>query len=208
MDGRPIPPRLLVALALVGAAGLVVLAEIVTMATVSSPDLGVAANLGLLDRLRLGTRLIDLPVVTVVPLAVLLSRLVEPGSPQDHQAATRTVLTGASAVGASLVLLVVVRLLADLGGQEYVVDARPRLAALLIDLGSLLVAGAGALWASRELQRRPGSSSSSGAPMPAVPPSAPSVPSVPGPVGFPSGPPQAAPPTAPGRDWEGEGEHR
>ncbi len=202
MSEQAIPPRLVVALALVGAAGLIVLAEVVTMASVSSPDLGVVAEIGLLDRLRLGTRLIDLPVVSVVPLAVLLSRLVEAGSPRGHQAATRAVLCGASAVGASLVLLVLVRLLADLGGQEYVIDPRPRLAALLVDLGSLLVASAGAAWAYRELQRSPHPDR-----MASSRPSAPAPPPSPPPTtgGFPTGPPPAAPPAGRGPDWGAEG---
>lgn len=192
MSESSIPPRLLVALALVGAAGLIVLAEVVTMATVSSLDLGVVAEIGLLDRMRLGTRLIELPVVTAVPLAVLLSRLVEPGSSRSHAAATRAVLAGGSAVGASLVLLVLVRLLADLGGEGYVIDPRPTSAALLVDLASLLVASAGAVWAYRELQRSPRPDTGV-APRPPAPRWSPAPPP---PVrgGFPTSPPPAPPP--------------
>ncbi len=192
MSEPSIPPRLLVALALVGAVGLIVLAEVLTMAAASAPGLGATAEIGLLDRVRLGTRLIDLPLLTIVPLAVLLARLVEPGAPRAHEAATRAVLSGGSAVGTSLVLLVVVRLLADLGGQGAFIDPRPTLAALVVNLASLLVAGAGAAWAYRELQRtpRPDTVAPPGPPPPPPPPTWPP----PGPGGFPIAPPPAAPP--------------
>lgn len=195
MDDRAIPPRLSVALALVGAAGLVVLAEVVTMATVSSPDLGVVAYVGLADRIRLGTRLVELPVLLALPLAVLLSRLVEPAAARSPVAATRAVLIGAAAVGAALTLLVVLRLLADLGGQQLVLDPRPKLAALLVNLSSLLVAGTGAGWAWRELQRTPRPVTSP-EPSPA-PLSAPRTPA----TGFPAGPPPPTSPPGRASDW-------
>ena len=196
MDDRAIPPRLLVALGLVGAAGLVLLSEVVTMVTVSSSDVGLAAQAGVLDRIRLGTRLVDLPVLAVLPVAVLLARLVEPGAARSPLAATRAVLAGAGSVGSALVVLVILRTLADVAGEELLVDSRPPLATLLADLAALVVAIAGAGWALRELQRTPRpelrtSPASPTAPPPVAPP---------GGGGFPAGPPPA-PPQGRAPDW-------
>ena len=203
VDDDAIPPRLLVALALVAAAGLVVLAEVVTIATISSPDLGAAAGVGLLDRIRLGTRLADLPVLLTLPLAVLLARLVEPGAARSPVAAARAVLAGATSVGSALFVLVVLRVLADLGARELVLDPRPKLAALLVNLASLVVASTGTGWAWRELQRTPRAAATSSAPPPSMP--APSVPP-PRAGGFPAGPPPSPPP-AQAPDW-GRSQHR
>ena len=196
MDDRAIPPRLLVALALVGAAGLVLLSEVVTMVTVSSSDAGLAAQVGVLDRIRLGTRLADLPVLALLPVAVLLARLVEPGAARSPLAATRAVLAGAAAVGSALVVLVVLRTLADVAGEDLLVDSRPPLATLLADLAALAVALAGAGWALRELGRTPRPESATSAPTATAPPP------VARPVGggFPTGPP-SAPPEGRGPDW-------
>ncbi len=203
MDDHTIPPRLLVALALVGAAGLVVLAEVVTMATISPPDLGAAAGVGLLDRIRVGTRLADLPVLLTLPLAVLLARLVEPGAARSPVAAVRAVLAGATSVGSALTVLVTLRVLADAGGQELFVDPRPKLAALLVNVASLLVATTATGWAWRELQRTPRAAATPPAPPPSTP--APPMPA-PRAGGFPAGPPPSPPPgQAP--DW-GRSRHR
>lgn len=197
MEDRTIPPRLLVALALVGAAGLVMLAAMVTMVTVSSSHLGIAAHVGLLDRIRLGTRLVDLPVLALLPLAVLMARLVEPGGRPAPLAATRAVLAGSAALGAALAFLVLLRVMADLSGQELFVDSRPRLATLLANLASLLVAVAGAAWALRELQRTPRTVPAAPPPLPPPPRSSPPS----SPAGFPAGPPPDGPPPGPAPDW-------
>lgn len=176
-----IPPRLVVALALVGAGGVALVAVLVTMATV--PDgTGLGLEIGVLQRMQLGTRFLDVGLLVLVPLAVLLAGLVEPGTAPAEQA-TRAVLTGASAVGASLVFFVALRLLANLGGGDLVGPSTAGV--LLYDLACLLVAGVGALWAYEELRRRRPKSST---PAPSSPP----PPAAPG--GFPQGPPLAGPP--------------
>lgn len=182
-SGR-IPPRLLVALALVVAAGLTLVAVLLTMPTISPEEFGFT-HFGFLDRVQIGTRLLDVPVLLLVPVAVLLARLVERGGGGAPPVA-RTVLVGATAVGATLALFVLLRLVAHLGGQEYLVGPMPKIGSFFYDLGALLVAVAGPYWAFWELQRsRPGTAPAGG--RPAEPPSFPSPP--PGPPGAPPRPP-------------------
>ncbi|MGI8759260.1 MAG: hypothetical protein ACR2K0_08125 [Acidimicrobiales bacterium] len=179
-----VPPRLAVALALVGAGAVVVVAVLVGMATVPA-DVATRLDVGILQRVQLGARFVDLGVVVAVSVAVLLAGLVEPGAttPASEQA-TRTVLSGASAIGAALGLLVFLRLVADLAGGALAGPSRA--GAVVYDLACLLVAGAGASWAYQELQRRRPESSVAAPPVP--PPSAP---------GFPLGPPPAPGPPGP-----------
>lgn len=155
-DSRPsglveAPPRLLVALALVAAAALTLLAVLVTMPTISPEDFNFA-HFGFLDRVQIGTRLLDVPVLLLVPVAVLLARLVERGAGGAPPMA-RTVLASATVVGAALALFVFLRLVAHLGGQEYLVSPMPKAGNLFYDLGGLLVAVTGPYWAFYELQR-------------------------------------------------------
>lgn len=155
-DSRPsglveAPPRLLVALALVAAAALTLLAVLVTMPTISPEDFNFA-HFGFLDRVQIGTRLLDVPVLLLVPVAVLLARLVERGAGGAPPMA-RTVLASATVVGAALALFVFLRLVAHLGGQEYLVSPMPKAGSLFYDLGGLLVAVTGPYWAFYELQR-------------------------------------------------------
>ncbi|MBW3547571.1 MAG: hypothetical protein KY452_05480 [Actinobacteria bacterium] len=155
-DSRPpglveAPPRLLVALALVAAAALTLLAVLVTMPTISPEDFNFA-HFGFLDRVQIGTRLLDVPVLLLVPVAVLLARLVERGAGGAPPMA-RTVLASATVVGAALAFFVFLRLVAHLGGQEYLVSPMPKLGSLFYDLGGLLVAVTGPYWAFYELQR-------------------------------------------------------
>ena len=145
------PPRLLVALALVAAAALTLLAVLVTMPTISPEDFNFA-HFGFLDRVQIGTRLLDVPVLLLVPVAVLLARLVERGAGGAPPMA-RTVLASATVVGAALALFVFLRLVAHLGGQEYLVSPMPKAGSLFYDLGGLLVAVTGPYWAFYELQR-------------------------------------------------------
>jgi hypothetical protein len=174
------PPRLVVALILVVAAGLTLVAVLLTMPTISPEEFGFA-SFGFLDRIQIGTRPLDVPVLLLVPVAVLLARLVERGGGGAPPAAT-TVLAAATAVGAALALFVLLRLLAHLGGQEYLVDPMPKLGSFFYDLGALLVAVAGPYWAFSELQRtRPGPAPAGGRqggppPFPPPPPAPPRPP--------------------------------
>ncbi len=183
------PPRLVLALALVGAVAMMQLS--VLLAMVSLPGAGIASGttLGPLVRIQYGTRLLDVGVLLLVPLAVLLARLAEPSAASPAHPATRTVLIGGSAGGAASSFLLALRLVADLAGDPRLV-AQSLPGALVYDLGLLVVAVAGAFWAYQELQRtppaRPGSRPGDEAP----PPSPPASP------GFPSGPPVAPPPPA------------
>lgn len=145
------PPRLLVALALVAAAALTLLAVLVTMPTISPEDFNFV-HFGFLDRLQIGTRLLEVPVLLLVPVAVLLARLVERGAGGAPPMA-RTVLASATVVGTALALFVFLRLVAHLGGQEYLVSPMPKVGSLFSDLGGLLVAVTGPYWAYYELQR-------------------------------------------------------
>jgi hypothetical protein len=183
------PPRLLMALALVGATAVIQLS--VLMAMVSLPGGGVVSGttLGPLVRIQYGSRLLDVGVLLLVPLAVLLARLDEPSAASPAQVATRTVLIGASAVGAASAFLLTLRLVADLGGDPRLL-AQTVAGTLVHDLGLLSVAVAGAFWAYRELQRTPPTpTDTEPAAEPATPPSDRSAP-----TGFPSGPPLAPPP--------------
>lgn len=181
------PPRLLMALALVAAGALVQLSVVVTM--VSLPPGIVSRPVGALLRIQFGTELLDLGVLLLVPLAVLLARLVEPSAASPAHPATRTVLLGASAVGAASGFLLSLRLVADLVGDARVMNLTLP-GALVYDVGLLLIAVAGAFWAYRELGRTPsGVSDAAPLPPPAGEPSPP-----PSPPGFPSGPPLAPPP--------------
>ena len=192
-DSRPsglveAPPRLLVALALVAAAALTLLAVLVTMPTISPEDFNFT-HFGFLDRVQIGTRLLDVPVLLLVPVAVLLARLVERGAGGAPPLA-RTVLASATVVGAALALFVFLRLVAHLGGQEYLVSPMPKVGSLFYDLGGLLVAVTGPYWAFYELQRTrsaadpaPGGARTGRSWFP--PP--------------PSGPPDASPPPSAGR---------
>lgn len=147
------PPRLLLALALVGAAALSLAAALLAMLVVGDAALGASAEIGLLGRVQYGTRLLDNGVLLLIPLAVLLARLVEPHAGAPAHPAVRSVLLGASAVGSAAAFLVLLRVVADLGGGEFLVAGIGP--SLLIDVGQLLVAATGALWAFRELQRTP-----------------------------------------------------
>ncbi len=181
------PPRLLVALALVAAAALTLLAVLVTMAAISPSDFQDVARFTFLDRVQIGTGLLEVPVLLLVPVAVLLARLVERGSGGAPPMA-RTVLAAAVAAGAGLALFVLLRLVAHLGGQEYLVGPVPRVGNFFHDVGGLLVAVAGPYWAYYELQRtRSGADPAAGggqAGRPSFPPP-------------PPGPPGTSPPPAP-----------
>ena len=181
------PPRLLVALALVAAAALTVMGVLVTMAAISPSDFEDVARFTFLDRVQIGTGLLEVPVLLLVPVAVLLARLVERGSGGAPPMA-RTVLVAAVAVGAGLALFVLLRLVAHLGGQEYLVGPVPRVGNFFHDVGGLLVAVAGPYWAYYELQRtRSGADPAAGggqAGRPSFPPP-------------PPGPPGTSPPPAP-----------
>ncbi len=187
-DPRPtglgqLPPRLLVALALVIAAGSTLVAVLLTMPTISPQEFGFA-HFGFLDRVQIGTRLLDVPVLLLVPFAVLLARLVERGG-AGAGPMTRTVLSAAAAVGAALAMFVFLRLVAHLGGQEYLVGPMPKVGSFFYDLGALLVAVAGPYWAFHERQRTPpGADPAAGGGQPGRPP-------------FPSPPPGPPSPPAP-----------
>lgn len=193
MSSRPpglgqVPPRLLVALALVAAAASTLVAVLVIMPTIPPEEFGFT-HFGFLDRVQIGARLLDLPVLLLVPVAVLLARLVERGAGGAPPMA-RTILAAAAVVGAALALFVFLRLVAHLGGQEYLVGPIPKVGNFFYDLGGLMVAVAGPYWAFHELQRtRSGGDPATGGGQP-------------GPRSFPappSGPPGASPPSsAPG----------
>ncbi|HEV2766935.1 MAG TPA: hypothetical protein VGV63_04395 [Acidimicrobiales bacterium] len=146
------PPRLLVALALVAAAALTLLAVMVTMAAISPGDFQDVAHFTFLDRVQIGTGLLDAPVLLLVPVAVLLARLVERGT-EGAPSMARTVLASATVVGAGLALFVLLRLVGHLGGQEYLVGPVPKVGNCFHDVGGLLGAVTGPYWAYYELQR-------------------------------------------------------
>lgn len=192
-----IPPRLVVALALVTAGAAVLVAVLVTLATVPAETFPFGTELGMFERIRVATQFVDAPLVALIPLAVLLVRVVDPDS-GAARSVVRTVLSGASAVGASLAFFVVLRILADLAAESV---GPSRIGALAYDVGALAVAVAGAYWAAMELARSspPDRTASESA-------SAPGASSSPlGPPAFPSGPPPAGPgppaesPPPPGR---------
>lgn len=180
-----VPPRLVVALALVAAGAAVLVAVLLTLATMPADLTVLGAELDVFERVRMATQFVDPPLLALVPLAVLLARLVEPGAAGPNSAATRTVLAGASAVGAALAFFVVLRLVADLGSE---VVAPSRWGALAHDLGAMAVAVAGAYWAAAELARTPPADDGGAAPPPLDPPGFPSGPPV-APQGPPPGPP-------------------
>lgn len=182
------PPRLLMALALVAASALTQVSVFIAMVSLPGGGLASGATLGPLARIQYGTRLLDPGVLLLVPLAVLLARLVEPGADAPAHPATRTALIGASAVGAASAFLLALRLVADLGGDARLLP-QTLPGSLVYDVGLLLIAAAGSFWAYRELGRTP-----SGAPGAAAPPS-PEAAAPPSPPGFPSGPPLAPPPS-------------
>lgn len=195
---RATPPRLLLALALVWGVALMQLSALISM--VALPSFVADSGLGLLARIQFGTQVLDLGVLVLVPLAVLLARLVEPAATAPNHRATRSVVLGATAVGAASTFLLLLRLVADLG---LAVDLGAGVPALTVpgtimrDLSLVLVAGAGALWAYCELQCTPPDDPSAvpsrppAAAVPAVDP--PAAGSPPGPPVFPVGPPLAPP---------------
>lgn len=185
------PPRFLMALALVGATAMIQLSVLIAMVSLPGGVAVSGAALGPLVRIQYGTRFLDIGVLLLIPLAVLLARLVEPSAASPAHPAARTVLVGASAVGAASVFLLCLRLVADLAGDPRLV-AQTVPGTLVYDLGLLLVAVAGAFWAYRELQRTPGVPTGSAST--AEPPPPPTPPDRPAPTGFPSGPPLAPPP--------------
>lgn len=197
------PPRLLLALALVGAAALSLAAAVLAMLVVGSGGPSLSAEVGLLGRIQYGARLVD-GVVLLIPLAVLLARLVEPHAGAPAHPAVRSVLLGATAVGSAATFLLLLRVVADLGGGDFLVAGIGP--SLLLDVGQLLVAAAGAFWAYRELQRTPSAPSPSPPPIVGPPPGGPGPPSPhpgagtmpPGasPPGFPTGPPPPRPDAA------------
>lgn len=192
------PPRLVLALALVGAAALSLAAAVLAMLVMGSGGTSISAEVGLLGRIQYGTRLVD-GVVLLLPLAVLLARLVEPHADAPAHPAVRSVLLGATAVGSAATFLLLLRVVADLGGGDFLVAGIGP--SLLLDVGQLLVASAGAYWAYRELQRTPapprpsppraGPPPGNVAPLPPLPGT--TAPGTTAP-GFPTGPP--SPPTA------------
>lgn len=181
------PPRLLMALALVGATAMIQLSVLIAMVGLPGGVVVSGSTVGPLARIQYGTRFLDVGVLLLVPLAVLLARLVEPSAASPAHPATRTVLLSASAGGAASAFLLALRLVADLGGDQRLV-AQTVPGTLLYDISLLLLAVAGAFWAYRELQR-------TRATPPPPPPPATQAPSAPPPRGFPSGPPLAPPPS-------------
>lgn len=186
------PPRLLLALALVGAAGLILVAAVLAMVTVGLGGV-LGADLGLLQRLQFGTGFLDIGVLLLVPLAVLLARLVEPDAGTPAHPAVRSVVLGASAVGPAALFLILLRVLSNLGVSG--VPPGARASVLLADIGHLLVACAGAWWAYQELQRLPRASEphTVSPPDPGSGPGSFSARPPTGPIrpGFPTGPPPA-----------------
>lgn len=182
------PPRLLMALALVAAAALIQLSVLIAIVSLPGDAVIASTTLGLMGRIQIGTHLLDLGALLLIPAAVFLARLVEYSAASPAQPATRTVLLGASAVGSASIFLIVLRLLADVAGEDLLAQTLPT--TFVYDLSLLLVAAAGAAWAYWELQRTP--------PVPAEHPPAPMPdpnPSRPRPTsGFPSGPPVGPPP--------------
>jgi hypothetical protein len=141
-------PRVLMALALILAGFLVVLAVLVSVVVTDADDVA--------DKLANAFGGISLPIVLLVPLALLLLR----GTDDDAPPATglaRTALLGATLLAAIFSLFcllgLLVDLVADFGGFR---DGGDKATAFFVDLARLLAAVAATWWAFRELQRAGG----------------------------------------------------
>lgn len=150
LSSADLPPRLAVALALIAASALTQVAAVLAMVANGVGDVALGGEMELLTRIQFGTRFLDLGVLLLVPLAVLLARLVEPRGDAPVHPGVHSVLLAASAVGAAVAFLLLLRVLADLGGGDLMPGGVATV--LLIDAGHLLVAVAGTWWAYRELQ--------------------------------------------------------
>jgi len=143
-------PRVLVALGLVLAGASVLLAVLLTIVTIDADDYSFV-DFGFLDRLQLGTGLVNLPLLLLLPLALLLTH---PDGDRDGDPSPlrRLVVLGATVLGAAFTVFALLRLIADLGGEEAFVTSATKPGAFFYDLATILVAAASTYWAFRLLQ--------------------------------------------------------
>ena len=181
----PAPPtsgaRLYVGLALVVAGASVVLAVLVAILTIDAAEFSFI-DFTFTNRLQNGTAFVTLPVVLVLPLALLLAH--DDAAP-ERAGLARTVVLGATVLGATFSVLALVRLVANLAGDDLFV-ATSTAGALFFDLACLLVAVASTSWGSTLLRR------------PARPPAPEPERSIGSPWAPPTMPPRAPPPPS---DW-------
>lgn len=188
-------PRLMMALALVGAAALAQVAVLVAMVSLDTA-LRSGASAGPLFRIQSGTNLLDAGILMLVPLAVVLARWQEPDSPWPDAAARRSIYVGGAAVGATATFLLALRLLADLVGDAQL-QSQAGAGDLVYDLALLLVAVASSLWAYAEFRQGSPDSGSEDPERGASTTRPPEPPPNPAGTGFPSGPPTAPPASPP-----------
>lgn len=139
-------PARLMALALVAAGALVLLAVLIAIATADADFI----DLTFLNRIQVGASLLDLPFLFLVPLALLLNRT---GGDDRQGGPGRLVVLGCTGLGAAFVFFLLLRLIGNLSGEEFLVPTQSKGAAFFYDAAHLLVAAAGTYWAFTELQR-------------------------------------------------------
>lgn len=173
-------PRVLMGLALIVAGFLVVLAVLVSIVVTDADDV--------VDKLANAFGGISLPIVLLVPLALLLLRGTGDDAPPATGLGRAGVLAAAvlAAIFAVFCLLgLLVDLVADFGGFR---DGGDKVTSFFVDLARLLAALAATWWAFREFQRAGG--------IPAGMPGGPSAPTT-------AMPPPPAPPPPGG--WQQPG---
>jgi hypothetical protein len=165
--GEPAPPaavpvvagidaetgRAIAAAALVAAACSVLVATFLAVLTVSA-DTYSFLDIRFLERLQIGLRFLSVPVLLTIPLAVALARpRGRPGAAAGPAARLdRLSLVGATVAGSVATFLLLLRLLANLGGTQLLLISSSKLAEFFFDLSGLVIGAASTLWALVELR--------------------------------------------------------
>ena len=146
---RSAPGRVLMGLALAIAGGVVFLGVLLHILTMEG-------DLDFMDRLRVALAPVFIPMLLLLPLALLLVR----GVDDDAEPASglgRTVVLLVTMLAAAFVVLAFLKLIADLTlDDDFTFGATSKAASFFYDLGAMLVAAAAGWWAYRELQRASG----------------------------------------------------
>ena len=137
-------------MALVAAGAAVIIAVLVAILTINADDFSFL-EFTFANRLQSGTSFITLPVVLLLPLALLLAHDGGEGVDGPGEAGlSRMVVVGVTVLGTAFSVLTVVRLVANLTGDDLFVTTSTA-SAVFFDLACLLVAVASTLWAYRLL---------------------------------------------------------